>query len=188
MNKDIYVVTHPREWETQPDPSLTAEGEETAGKAAAAKLLPRQPAQVICGTGRRYFQTAKIFGLTPTHFSPLCGVPDASVYVPGSSKIVRFADGDTRCRIDQWLIPNTRPFLNTLEHNTVLIAGRTFMLGLGFRGAHRGMIFKIVFETDEVSKISDIDDFVELFPNNREKEFKESKRREASRLTETATA
>jgi hypothetical protein len=146
--KEIYVVLHGNAWGNQPDPCLTLLGEDQANAAEEKFLLPKDPAEIICGTGRRHLETARLFGIKPTLYSVLVGAPDASDLIDQIGEVVRLADSTTVCPSKRWLTPDTRQFLKDLAHDTILITGIPFMVGLGYNEARPGMIFKISLDTD----------------------------------------
>jgi len=162
--KEIFVILHGEKWDTQADPHLTQKGEDQADSAEGQYLLPRDPTEIICGTGRRHLETARIFGLRPTLYSPLVGTSDSSALVD-EKKVVRFADEskEVSCPLERYLIPDTRLFLRDLSHNTILVGGRPFMLGLQYHEAREGMIFKITVSDDYTAPPNEIEDIKMIF-------------------------
>jgi len=146
--RTIYIFLHGEKDGNKPNPGLSITGVEQVEDARETVPLPPYPAAIICGTGHRHLETAKFLGLRETRSSILCGVADSSDQLDDNHKIIRLADGLT-LPIENWMIPDTEPFLRSLKDNTILIAGRPFMLGLRYEQAKEGMAFKIVISQED---------------------------------------
>ena len=160
--KVIWVFTHGEKIPHAANPSLSENGKiqifnikKAANDQRETELFDLMLKRIefdypiVCGTGNRHLETAKILGLEPTAYSPLAGCPDSSDMSPEGEKIALLS-GNQSMPITKWMIPNTRPFLFSLEDNTILVAGRPFMLGLGYTEAKEGMIIKITTSYDKI--------------------------------------
>lgn len=153
--KQIFVITHGEKVANMPNPKLTEKGRKQIWKIIDSFLLPSSPSTIICGTGTRHLMTAKVAMLTPTAYSSLCGCPDSSDVTAEGEKIVLLADG-TKFPIGKCLLPDTKFFLRSLANNTILIAGRPFMIGLSYNEAKEGEVIKITVTYDEFMEKIDI--------------------------------
>jgi len=130
LGKTIYVVTGGGH-DPYPDPNIKG------GRAKVRKLrgkLPGHIETVVCGTGLRHRQVAELLGIPPTNFTVLAGTADSHKR-RGKNIDCVFADG-TRVlativtdaiEIKDSVLIYVR---NTLPHNTVVCASKSFLRAL----------------------------------------------------------
>lgn len=88
--RSVYFVTHGAEVGVNGDPALA---EPDLNELRALRpLLPIEPGQVICGTGRRFGEIAQLLNLTVNRWTPVVG---GAEYVEdhGTDGMVRLANG-----------------------------------------------------------------------------------------------
>jgi len=145
--KRIYAVLH-GDKKLGADPSLTSEGRSQIH--LLRRLLPANPVEVLCGTGRRHHQTCTALALTMTGSTPIIGDPTSLEMTNDGVKVIVFADGSSapvsedRSIADISLV--ARPFVAGLKDNTVLCTGRPFLLALNW-SAPSGTV--ILLEVDD---------------------------------------
>lgn len=129
--KRIYIITHGL-CEDGANPKMSQKG--IAQMLSLKDKLPSSPAKIICGTGQRHIQTAKILRLVIEQYTDLVGTPDR-VIKKSDKKIIMLADGAV---IDyekhtslKDMQPVARPFIGSLPDNTLICAGRQLPVMLG---------------------------------------------------------
>ncbi|MBI4426934.1 MAG: hypothetical protein HY569_00390 [Candidatus Magasanikbacteria bacterium] len=150
LGKTIFVVTdggHNR----YPDPDMTR------GRAKIRRLrdkLPEHIEMVVCGTGSRHRQIAELLGITPTNFTILAGTADSEQKGKKNLRLVVFADGTKVPAIAVTdavvLRDSVHTYVrNTLPHNTVVCASKSFLCALqNALGTQSEILPATVYEID----------------------------------------
>lgn len=155
--KTIYVVTHgSKSGGANPPMNETGFDENRALRAR----LPKNPPEVVCGTGRRHLDVATALGLEPTRYSGLVGSPDSLETVEGGKKMIILADGTA---VD----PNSyttladgasalAAIINHLSDEAVVCAGRPSMIMLGVKDAKSAAVYCITCEDGQIISIEEL--------------------------------
>lgn len=128
--KTIYVITHADKL-FGANPNLSEKG--IVQTEHIKKHLPQDIDYVICGVGKRHLKTAQIIGMELDRYTSICGESDSLELVEGKKAII-LADGtvvpfSAHTTVDDLQIA-TEIFINNCPANSLLIAGRPFMINL----------------------------------------------------------
>ena len=152
----IYIVTHGKKF-IGPNPWLSKIGFNEVYRLRP--LLPENPSEVICGTGKRHINTAKVLGLRPTRYTSVVGGPESMELVDGR-KIVILADV-TYVPFEQYTTTaDTVIALNalilSLPNNSVICAGRPCVIAAGYKDAKSAALYRVEVLEDKISAITEI--------------------------------
>lgn len=144
--KSFRAVLHSHKFEGA-DPAMTPEGIKQI--MSLKGLLPENPSNVICGTGRRHMQICEILNFTMTRSTLLLGDATSMDMIDGQPTIV-FADGshgayDAYTGIAD-MAPAIPDFLKSLPNQAVLCTGRPFAKALGIKNAKSGSVIDIAID------------------------------------------
>jgi len=145
--KTIYIVTH-CEKNFGKNPNLSKKGIEQTREIK--KHLPQDINFVISGCGNRHLETALLLSAWPNIFSSLVGECE-SLDLIDNKKVIFLANG-TDIPFDSFssledMAPAYKPFLLKIEPNTLLIAGRPFMIMIekfiNYQDASSAALYKV---------------------------------------------
>jgi hypothetical protein len=126
--KTIYVITHGSK-DFGKNPAHNSKG--ISQIILLKHNLPQDIDYVICGTGVRHLGAASLLELDPDYYSSLVGESE-SLEELNNKKYIILADGSTvpftKFSSLEDMAPAYKPFLLKIPTNTLLIAGRPFMI------------------------------------------------------------
>lgn len=143
ISRKVYIVTH-ADKEKGPNPGLTANGKREI--SWLVDLLPKNPSEVVCGTGARHFDTVEALGLEVTRYTAVVGGPESGVKDADGIFHVQYPDGRTfpkkeglETTVEDMSVAQVMLIRYTLPNNSVIIAGRPLMIGLDREGLRNSM-------------------------------------------------
>ena len=160
MKTEIYVVTHGDKFGGA-NPGMTQKGYDEVKNLRF--LIPGKPSLVVCGTGRRHIDVAKVLGLIIDRYTCLAGDSD-SLEIINNEKVIVLADGK---RLEPKLYtslednaPGTKAMVASLPHNSIICGGRPTMIMLGFsKIAKSASVYKVTCEEGQIKEAIPITEY-----------------------------
>ena len=154
--KVIFIATHGEKEEKKPNPGLTEKG--FAEITALKSLLPSSN-NIICGTGKRHFDTAKALWLKPNRVTSAAGDADSMDFINGV-RVVILADG-TFVQYDAYTSlkdneDSARSMIVSLPDNSIVCAGRPLLIMLGDPNGKSAAVYRVTIEMGEIISIEEI--------------------------------
>lgn len=158
----IFVITCGKVYEGVADPEMTKE--EGKKIASVCRAVPRNPAKIVCGLGRRHLQILELLGTsfttTQLETNPIAGWPVVVYEIGQGTKIVKMC-----------LLPNGRsipekcfkdPCRNSsaairliisLPHNSLICTETQFLKLIGVGEPREKSVYEIITEKKAIQSI-----------------------------------
>lgn len=156
----IFVVTHGDKFGGI-NPHMTEKGFEQISKLRPLLPPANEIWDVVRGTGRRHLDVSLALNLAVTRITAVAGDGDSLDVVDGK-KIIILSDG-TNFEMDSVgfttisdIEPAAKALVVSLHNNSVVCAGRPFMMMLGKKDAGSAMVYEISVENNEIVGIVEL--------------------------------